>query len=193
MGPRGGVVTQRSAKPCTPVQFWSWPPSFQVLSRRPQGHKIHVSVLSEGPRSVGWPAPGWQWPLVRSFRGEGRPTHWRRPVAAMRIRRNSSNRQSARSDTPPVTALRENNGRVMDSFDYRGSSHLAGTVEPHLLPARPTMPSGVTQISRARRENASKQNRINRLLDDATQLHGSPALAAPPVLPRQWGRFWHLP
>jgi hypothetical protein len=27
MRPRGGVVTQRSAKPCTPVQFWSWPPS----------------------------------------------------------------------------------------------------------------------------------------------------------------------
>src|SRR5437899_1792131 len=26
MGPRGGVVTQRSAKPFTPVQFWSWPP-----------------------------------------------------------------------------------------------------------------------------------------------------------------------
>ena len=26
VGPRGGVVTQRSAKPCTPVQFWSWPP-----------------------------------------------------------------------------------------------------------------------------------------------------------------------
>src|ERR1700742_837614 len=25
-GPRGGVVTQRSAKPFTPVQFWSWPP-----------------------------------------------------------------------------------------------------------------------------------------------------------------------
>ena len=36
MGPRGGVVTQRSAKPCTPVQFWSWPPSnllkFQSIS-----------------------------------------------------------------------------------------------------------------------------------------------------------------
>ena len=29
MGPRGGVVTQRSAKPFTPVQFWSWPPSIQ--------------------------------------------------------------------------------------------------------------------------------------------------------------------
>src|SRR6266566_5612661 len=26
MGPRGGVVTQRSAKPCTPVQFRAWPP-----------------------------------------------------------------------------------------------------------------------------------------------------------------------
>src|SRR5262245_56101288 len=24
--PRGGVVTQRSAKPCTPVQFRPWPP-----------------------------------------------------------------------------------------------------------------------------------------------------------------------
>jgi hypothetical protein len=24
--PRGGVVTQRSAKPCTPVQFRAWPP-----------------------------------------------------------------------------------------------------------------------------------------------------------------------
>src|SRR5215475_7159083 len=28
MGPRGGVVTQRSAKPFTPVQFWSWPPLY---------------------------------------------------------------------------------------------------------------------------------------------------------------------
>jgi hypothetical protein len=26
VGPRGGVVTQRSAKPCTPVQFRAWPP-----------------------------------------------------------------------------------------------------------------------------------------------------------------------
>src|SRR5262249_41469334 len=26
LGPRGGVVTQRSAKPCTPVQFRAWPP-----------------------------------------------------------------------------------------------------------------------------------------------------------------------
>src|SRR3954465_11096453 len=32
MGPRGGVVTQRSAKPCTPVQFWSWPPSTKSMS-----------------------------------------------------------------------------------------------------------------------------------------------------------------
>ena len=30
MGPRGGVVTQRSAKPFTPVQFWSWPPTKSI-------------------------------------------------------------------------------------------------------------------------------------------------------------------
>ena len=31
-GPRGGVVTQRPAKPCTPVRFRAWPPKpFQVF------------------------------------------------------------------------------------------------------------------------------------------------------------------
>ena len=30
--PRGGVVTQRSAKPCTPVQFRAWPPAFAERS-----------------------------------------------------------------------------------------------------------------------------------------------------------------
>ena len=30
--PRGGVVTQRSAKPFTPVQFRAWPPLNQILS-----------------------------------------------------------------------------------------------------------------------------------------------------------------
>src|SRR5262245_13335860 len=36
--PRGGVVTQRSAKPCTPVQFRAWPPAFAAarLGARPQ-------------------------------------------------------------------------------------------------------------------------------------------------------------
>src|SRR5215469_12919591 len=39
-GPRGGVVTQRSAKPCTPVQFRAWPPalnfnSLAAICRRP--------------------------------------------------------------------------------------------------------------------------------------------------------------
>src|ERR1700733_8536918 len=34
MGPRGGVVTQRSAKPFTPVQFWSWPPSIKSEAYR---------------------------------------------------------------------------------------------------------------------------------------------------------------
>src|SRR5262249_21096926 len=31
LGPRGGVVTQRSAKPFTPVQFWSWPPIKSII------------------------------------------------------------------------------------------------------------------------------------------------------------------
>ena len=31
--PRGGVVTQRSAKPCTPVQFRAWPPAFARAAR----------------------------------------------------------------------------------------------------------------------------------------------------------------
>ena len=46
--PRGGVVTQRSAKPFTPVQFRAWPPSLEAnpslkpgsgaLSDAPSGH-----------------------------------------------------------------------------------------------------------------------------------------------------------
>src|SRR3954462_724737 len=31
--PRGGVVTQRSAKPFTPVQFRPWPPIFSTAQR----------------------------------------------------------------------------------------------------------------------------------------------------------------
>ncbi len=33
--PRGGVVTQRSAKPFTPVQFRAWPPAFAAPQLRP--------------------------------------------------------------------------------------------------------------------------------------------------------------
>ena len=32
--PRGGVVTQRSAKPFTPVQFRTWPPLFSYICER---------------------------------------------------------------------------------------------------------------------------------------------------------------
>src|SRR4051812_43282796 len=32
--PRGGVVTQRSAKPCTPVQFRAWPPGLPCITTR---------------------------------------------------------------------------------------------------------------------------------------------------------------
>src|SRR5881628_3331780 len=47
MGPRGGVVTQRSAKPCTPVQFRSWPPApaFQISD-------FFASYINGLPRSV---------------------------------------------------------------------------------------------------------------------------------------------
>src|SRR5580693_9959861 len=60
MGPRGGVVTQRSAKPCTPVQFWSWPPLFQQLRLSfgpgiPQG-SVHVDSSSTTGRTA--PMPG---------------------------------------------------------------------------------------------------------------------------------------
>src|SRR5262245_21939320 len=33
-GPRGGAVTQRSAKPCTPVQFRAWPPQSTIWPKR---------------------------------------------------------------------------------------------------------------------------------------------------------------
>ena len=40
VGPRGGVVTQRSAKPCTPVQFRSWPPPVGYAARN-SGAPLH--------------------------------------------------------------------------------------------------------------------------------------------------------
>src|SRR5262249_25781827 len=55
--PRGGVVTQRSAKPFTPVQFRPWPPlapapaPHSLTSRRPfssKGHRLEHSF-------AGWP------------------------------------------------------------------------------------------------------------------------------------------
>jgi hypothetical protein len=32
--PRGGVVTQRTANPCTPVRFRAWPPSYSSYSHK---------------------------------------------------------------------------------------------------------------------------------------------------------------
>src|SRR4051812_3194004 len=53
MGPRGGVVTQRSAKPCTPVQFRTWPPSTKSMTcasplRRVTGSAGGMPALREG-------------------------------------------------------------------------------------------------------------------------------------------------
>jgi hypothetical protein len=41
MGPRGGVVTQRTANPYTPVRFRAWPP----ISRLPD-HQAHFLTAS---------------------------------------------------------------------------------------------------------------------------------------------------
>src|SRR5450631_932096 len=49
MGPRGGVVTQRSAKPCTPVQFRTWPPHQPIDSYR---YFYSASVLKKAIATV---------------------------------------------------------------------------------------------------------------------------------------------
>ena len=44
--PRGGVVTQRSAKPCTPVQFRTWPPQLPPLDREMLGVRLGIGAGS---------------------------------------------------------------------------------------------------------------------------------------------------
>src|ERR1700749_1992226 len=46
--PRGGVVTQRSAKPFTPVQFRAWPPAFTAAQLR-----LGEPCLPAGPSPAG--------------------------------------------------------------------------------------------------------------------------------------------
>ena len=56
LGPRGGVVTQRSAKPCTPVQFRTWPPiksnTWDLARRRsrPDCHRAGRVLHLDGAR-----------------------------------------------------------------------------------------------------------------------------------------------
>src|SRR5262249_41385169 len=59
--PRGGVVTQRSAKPCTPVQFRAWPPRLSSCTRSRE------SALSPH-RSVTTPARPHRRPSVNDMR-----------------------------------------------------------------------------------------------------------------------------
>ena len=52
--PRGGVVTQRSAKPFTPVQFRAWPPAFaapQLRPGKPLIRRLPRRSVSEGGRN----------------------------------------------------------------------------------------------------------------------------------------------
>ena len=46
-GPRGGVVTQRSAKPCTPVQFRAWPPHQSASQGTRCGAKAGVATVDD--------------------------------------------------------------------------------------------------------------------------------------------------
>src|SRR5215813_8039714 len=49
-GPRGGVVTQRSAKPCTPVQFRAWPPPSNLpAATRASGHGCRRALFPKPP------------------------------------------------------------------------------------------------------------------------------------------------
>ena len=53
-GPRGGVVTQRSAKPFTPVQFRAWPPAFATAVPRSRSRPSHPGEAGRiAPRSAG--------------------------------------------------------------------------------------------------------------------------------------------
>jgi hypothetical protein len=57
--PRGGVVTQRTANPRTPVRFRAWPPlssSFDVL--RCWGAALGKYLASSRPRFIAGPFPG---------------------------------------------------------------------------------------------------------------------------------------
>jgi hypothetical protein len=56
LGPRGGVVTQRSAKPCTPVQFRAWPPASSIDRQTAFGGPTTAAARSL-PRISGATAP----------------------------------------------------------------------------------------------------------------------------------------
>src|ERR1051326_7687307 len=49
-GPRGGVVTQRTANPRTPVQFRAWPPTFGASAGRPRESCPQVPWRKAGER-----------------------------------------------------------------------------------------------------------------------------------------------
>src|SRR5580704_11542136 len=51
--PRGGVVTQRSAKPCTPVQFRAWPPTFARAASEGCPPKLQAKAGQRAAASYG--------------------------------------------------------------------------------------------------------------------------------------------
>src|SRR3954462_10567117 len=51
-GPRGGVVTQRTANPRTPVQFRAWPPTFAPSALRLADRPILARFPRRGSRET---------------------------------------------------------------------------------------------------------------------------------------------
>src|SRR5262249_51441155 len=56
--PRGGVVTQRSAKPCTPVQFRAWPPTPIRQFRKPRAGTARSEAPARLRSGASIPYPG---------------------------------------------------------------------------------------------------------------------------------------
>src|SRR2546430_6485265 len=49
-GPRGGVVTQRTANPRTPVQFRAWPPTFPPSALALAGRSLFAKIVGRSLR-----------------------------------------------------------------------------------------------------------------------------------------------
>ena len=50
-GPRGGVVTQRTANPYTPVRFRAWPPTQKLAARMGWRAFVAIGAMRNGPAS----------------------------------------------------------------------------------------------------------------------------------------------
>lgn len=103
-GPRGGVVTQRSAKPCTPVQFWSWPPLISSMAcSQPMRSRISSRRTNLQETESAATAPGCHWPRAVAAECGARaepqdpPEQWARSPFARRPAADQIRLRSSRS------------------------------------------------------------------------------------------------